>query len=74
MSGYIVEICGSHDPLHLKTWLAVSNDAAPSLVNDRDRARLFETAEEARSVAEHYRESRRLPPGDFLVRQKRRAA
>lgn len=73
MSRYIVEICGSHDPLHLKTWLAVSNDAAPSLVHDRDRARLFETAEEARSVAEHYRESRRLS-ADFLIRQKRRAA
>jgi hypothetical protein len=74
MSGYIVQICASHDPIKPKAWLAVSNEAAPSVVYDRNHARVFETAEEARSAAVHYRKSKRLPMPDFLVRQKRKAA
>jgi hypothetical protein len=74
MSGFIVQISAAHDPLKPSAWLAGSNGDAPSVAYDRNRARVFETAEEARSVAAHYRESKRLPAADFLVRQKRRAA
>jgi hypothetical protein len=74
MSGYIVQICASHDPIKPKAWLAVSQDAAPSVVHDRNCARVFETAEEARSAALRIRKSKRLSMPDFLVRQKRKAA
>jgi hypothetical protein len=74
MSGFIVQISAAHDPLKPSAWLAGSNGDAPSVAYDRNRARVFETAEEARSVAAHYRESKRLPAADFLVRRKRRAA
>ena len=74
MSGYIVQICASHDPIKPKAWLALSNDAAPSVVYDRNSARVFETADEARSAALKIRKSKCLAMPDFLVRQKRRAA
>jgi hypothetical protein len=74
MSGYIVQICASHDPIKPKAWLAVSNDAAPSVVYDRNCARVFETADEARSAAMRVKKSKCLVMPDFLVRQKRRAA
>jgi hypothetical protein len=74
MSGFIVQISASHDPLQPSAWLAGSNDAPPTVAHDRNRARVFETAEQARSVALSYRKSKRLPFTDFLVRQKRRAA
>ncbi len=74
MSGFIVQVSAVHDPLKPSAWLAGSNGDALSVVYDRNRARVFETAEEARSVAAHYREFKRLRAVDFLVRQKRRAA
>jgi hypothetical protein len=73
MSGYIVQIRASHDPIKPKAWLAASDDAT-SVVYDRNCARVFETADEARLAAVRYRKSKRLPTGDFLVRLKRRAA
>jgi hypothetical protein len=73
MSGFIVQISAAHDPLRPSAWLAGSDDA-PSVAYDRNRARVFETAEEARSVAADYRESKRLPAADFVIRQRRRAA
>jgi hypothetical protein len=74
MSGFIVQVSAAHDPLKPSAWLAGSDSDAPSVVYDRNRARVFETAEDARSVAVHYRQTKRLPAADFLVRQKRRAA
>ena len=74
MSGYIVQICVSHDPIKPKAWLAASSDDAASVVYDRTCARVFETAEEAHSAAVQYRKSKRALTTDFLVRQKRRAA
>jgi hypothetical protein len=74
MSGFIVQISGSHDPLKPSAWLAGSNDAAPFVAYDRDRAWVFETADEARSAALRCQKSKRLSIGEFLVRQKRRAA
>jgi hypothetical protein len=74
MTGYIVQISASHDPLQPRAWLAESNGASPFVAYDRNRARVFETAEEAHSVAARYRKSKRLPVANFLVRRKRRAA
>ncbi len=74
MSGFIVQISDSHDPQQPSAWLAGSENAAPSIAHDRNRARVFETAEEARSVTLRYQKSKRLPLADFLVRHKRRAA
>ena len=59
MSGYIVQICVSHDPIKPKAWLAASSDDAASVVYDRTCARVFETAEEAHSAAVQYRKSKR---------------
>jgi hypothetical protein len=74
MSGFIVQISAVHDPLKPSAWLAGSDGDAPSVAYDRNCARVFETAEEARSVAAHCRKTKRWPAADFLVRQKRRAA
>ena len=74
MSGFIIQICASHDPLQPSAWLAGSHESALSVVHDRKLARVFETAEEARAAAARYQKSERLSSAEFLVRQKRRAA
>jgi hypothetical protein len=73
MSGFIVQIPGSHDPLKPSAWLAESDDTTLRVVYDRNLARVFDSVAEAPTVAFRYRDANRLQ-ADVLGRQKRRAA